>query len=147
MEWGRLAGTTTGMAAVPSVFCIFDCTGPTPRTASMWFLCRHARVSNGEPMASPLPLLLPEAIGADSTRRGATLLTPLPVLLIQADKEDLADWEERNAADRNQGLFFQRLHKASPREQSKAGDAPGGLPPLDQEVRDYCRRWNVRACL
>ena len=60
------------------------------------------------------------------------------LLLLQADKEDLADWEERNAAERNQGLFFQRLHKASPREKSKAGDTPGGPLDLDQEVR-ACR--------
>ena len=60
------------------------------------------------------------------------------LLLLQADKEDLADWEERNAAERNQGLFFQRLHKASPREKSKSGDTPGGPLDLDQEVR-ACR--------
>ena len=70
------------------------------------------------------------------------------LLLLQADKEDLADWEERNAAERNQGLFFQRLHKASPREKSKAGDAPGGPLDLDQEVRlavETCAYYEAQA--
>ncbi len=35
---------------------------------------------------------------------------------LQEDKADLAAFEERNASDRNQGLFFQRLHSLPPKK-------------------------------
>ena len=56
----------------------------------------------------------------------------------KADKEDLADWEEKNATSRNEGLFFKRLHKASPRDKDMTTQGSLESDPFESDdmVRD-----------
>ena len=52
---------------------------------------------------------------------------------LKADKEELADWEEKTAAARNKGLFFKRLHKSSAKQGKMTGEASGGEEGDDAE--------------
>lgn len=52
---------------------------------------------------------------------------------LQADKEDLADWEEKNASSRNEGLFFKRLHKASPRDKDSTTQGSSESDSIESE--------------
>jgi len=57
----------------------------------------------------------------------------------KADKKDLADWEEQNAASRNEGLFFKRLHKASRRdEDSSSQEGLESADPFESDVQQVC---------
>ena len=45
---------------------------------------------------------------------------------LQLDKKELEEWEEKQAAARNQGLFFQKLYKVKDKRISDASDGSGG---------------------